>query len=189
MNSFVHLHNHTEYSMLDGAAKVKPMLAEAQRLQMPAIGMTDHGNMFGASEFYNSAHRSGHQADHRHRGLHRARVALRDQADPVGRPEPEGRRRLGQRVVYAPDHGRGERHRAAQPLQALFAGLVRGSAGQVVADGRRAHRRTRRGHHRDHWLPVRRGADAPAARVTIARPWSRQPSGGRSSAPRTISSN
>src|SRR6476660_5016654 len=53
--SFVHLHNHTEYSMLDGAAKVKPMLAEAQRLQMPAIGMTDHGNMFGASEFYNAA--------------------------------------------------------------------------------------------------------------------------------------
>jgi DNA polymerase-3 subunit alpha len=45
--------------MLDGAAKVKPMLAEAQRLQMPAIGMTDHGNMFGASEFYNSATPAG----------------------------------------------------------------------------------------------------------------------------------
>src|SRR5947208_7000403 len=57
--SFVHLHNHTEYSMLDGAAKVKPMLAEAQRLQMPAIGMTDHGNMFGASEFYNAATAAG----------------------------------------------------------------------------------------------------------------------------------
>jgi len=55
MSGFVHLHNHTEYSMLDGAAKVKPMLAEAQRLEMPAIGMTDHGNMFGASEFYNAA--------------------------------------------------------------------------------------------------------------------------------------
>src|SRR3954451_15580646 len=54
-SSFVHLHNHTEYSMLDGAAKITPMLAEAQRLEMPAIGMTDHGNMFGASEFYNSA--------------------------------------------------------------------------------------------------------------------------------------
>ena len=53
--SFVHLHNHTEYSMLDGAAKITPMLAEAQRLEMPAIGMTDHGNMFGASEFYNAA--------------------------------------------------------------------------------------------------------------------------------------
>ena len=52
---FVHLHNHTEYSMLDGAAKISPMLAEAQRLEMSAIGMTDHGNMFGASEFYNAA--------------------------------------------------------------------------------------------------------------------------------------
>ena len=54
-SSFVHLHNHTEYSMLDGAAKIAPMLAEAQRLEMPAIGMTDHGNMFGASEFYTEA--------------------------------------------------------------------------------------------------------------------------------------
>lgn len=53
--SFVHLHNHTEYSMLDGAAKVAPLFAEAKRLGMPAIGMTDHGNMFGASEFYNVA--------------------------------------------------------------------------------------------------------------------------------------
>jgi DNA polymerase-3 subunit alpha len=58
-DSFVHLHNHTEYSMLDGAAKITPMLAEAQRLQMPAIGMTDHGNMFGASEFYNEATKVG----------------------------------------------------------------------------------------------------------------------------------
>ena len=53
-DSFVHLHNHTEYSMLDGAAKIAPLLAEAQRLEMPAIGMTDHGNMFGASEFYSA---------------------------------------------------------------------------------------------------------------------------------------
>ena len=41
--------------MLDGAAKISPMLAEAQRLEMPAVGMTDHGNMSGASEFYNKA--------------------------------------------------------------------------------------------------------------------------------------
>lgn len=59
MSQFVHLHNHTEYSMLDGAAKVKPMIAEALRLGMPAIGMTDHGNMFGASEFYNVATKEG----------------------------------------------------------------------------------------------------------------------------------
>ena len=58
-DSFVHLHNHTEYSMLDGAAKITPMLAEAQRLEMPAIGMTDHGNMYGAAEFYNAATKVG----------------------------------------------------------------------------------------------------------------------------------
>ncbi|MGH3552494.1 MAG: DNA polymerase III subunit alpha, partial [Mycobacterium sp.] len=45
--------------MLDGAAKIAPMLAEAQRLEMSAIGMTDHGNMFGASEFYNAATEAG----------------------------------------------------------------------------------------------------------------------------------
>ena len=45
--------------MLDGAAKITPMLAEVERLEMPAIGMTDHGNMFGASEFYNAATAAG----------------------------------------------------------------------------------------------------------------------------------
>ncbi|AMU26308.1 DNA polymerase III alpha subunit [Mycobacteroides abscessus] len=58
-SSFVHLHNHTEYSMLDGAAKIKPMLAEVERLGMSAVGMTDHGNMYGASEFYNVAAATG----------------------------------------------------------------------------------------------------------------------------------
>ncbi|MFI6483290.1 DNA polymerase III subunit alpha [Nonomuraea sp. NPDC050663] len=54
-DSFVHLHVHTEYSMLDGAAKVKPLVGEAARLEMPAIAMSDHGNMFGAYEFYHAA--------------------------------------------------------------------------------------------------------------------------------------
>ncbi|PWJ24768.1 DNA polymerase III alpha subunit [Branchiibius hedensis] len=52
---FVHLHVHTEYSMLDGAAKVKPLLAEAEKLGMPAIAMSDHGNMFGAYDLYTAA--------------------------------------------------------------------------------------------------------------------------------------
>ncbi|MFB7724220.1 MULTISPECIES: DNA polymerase III subunit alpha [unclassified Nocardia] len=57
--SFVHLHNHTEYSMLDGAAKITPLFKEAKRLGMTAVGMSDHGNMYGASEFYNSAKAQG----------------------------------------------------------------------------------------------------------------------------------
>ncbi|WP_327149261.1 DNA polymerase III subunit alpha [Nocardia sp. NBC_01329] len=56
--SFVHLHNHTEYSMLDGMAKVGPLFAEAERLGMPAVGMTDHGNMYGAAEFFRESRRS-----------------------------------------------------------------------------------------------------------------------------------
>jgi DNA polymerase-3 subunit alpha len=58
-DSFVHLHVHTEYSMLDGAAKVAPLFAEAARLEMPAVGMTDHGNMYGADEFYREAEKTG----------------------------------------------------------------------------------------------------------------------------------
>jgi DNA polymerase III subunit alpha len=50
-DSFVHLHNHTEYSMLDGAQRLGPMFAEVARQEMPAIAMSDHGNMFGAYEF------------------------------------------------------------------------------------------------------------------------------------------
>ncbi|MFI6031442.1 DNA polymerase III subunit alpha [Amycolatopsis magusensis] len=59
MDSFVHLHVHTEYSMLDGAAKIAPLFAEAARLGMPAVGMTDHGNMYGADEFYQQARKAG----------------------------------------------------------------------------------------------------------------------------------
>ncbi|HEX3647832.1 MAG TPA: PHP domain-containing protein, partial [Pseudonocardiaceae bacterium] len=58
-DSFVHLHVHTEYSMLDGAAKVAPLFAEAERLGMPAVAMTDHGNMYGSAEFYRTSKRSG----------------------------------------------------------------------------------------------------------------------------------
>ena len=50
-DSFVHLHVHTEYSMLDGAAKIAKLAARAQELGMPAVAMTDHGNLFGAYEF------------------------------------------------------------------------------------------------------------------------------------------
>ncbi|MEJ6493234.1 MAG: DNA polymerase III subunit alpha [Actinomycetes bacterium] len=54
-DSFVHLHVHTEYSMLDGAARLDNLFAKADELGMPAIAMTDHGNLYGAFEFWKKA--------------------------------------------------------------------------------------------------------------------------------------
>jgi DNA polymerase III alpha subunit len=58
-DSFVHLHVHTEYSMLDGAAKLPEVTAAAAAQGMPALAMTDHGNVFGAYDFYKQATKAG----------------------------------------------------------------------------------------------------------------------------------
>jgi len=49
---FVHLHTHSEYSVLDGASKIDDLVAKAIQFKMPALALTDRGNMFGALEFY-----------------------------------------------------------------------------------------------------------------------------------------
>lgn len=57
--AFTHLHTHTEYSLLDGAAPVKKLIARIKELGMDAAAITDHGNMYGAVEFYSEAKRQG----------------------------------------------------------------------------------------------------------------------------------
>ncbi len=57
--SFVHLHLHTEYSLLDGAIRIPDLMKKAAEYGMPAVAMTDHGNMFGAIEFYQTAEKTG----------------------------------------------------------------------------------------------------------------------------------
>ena len=59
MSQFVHLHLHTDYSMLDGACGVEKLVQRVKELGMPAVAMTDHGNIFGAIEFVNAAHKAG----------------------------------------------------------------------------------------------------------------------------------
>ena len=56
---FVHLHVHSEYSLLDGAAQLEKLVAKAKELKFPAIALTDHGNLFGAIDFYMAAQKSG----------------------------------------------------------------------------------------------------------------------------------
>ena len=169
--------------MLDGAAKITPMLAEAQRLEMPAIGMTDHGNMFGASEFYNAATEAGIKPII---GVE-AYIAPGSRFDTKrilwGDPEPEGRRRLGQRLLHPHDDGRRERRRACATCSSCRR-WPRSRASSASGRG---------------WTPSsspstpRASSPPPAARparcrpgcgsATTARRWSRPPSGGRSSAP------
>src|SRR6266567_999398 len=57
--SFVHLHCHTDYSLLDGACDIDQLMKISVEQKMPAVAMTDHGNLFGAVKFYNSAKAAG----------------------------------------------------------------------------------------------------------------------------------
>ncbi|PWH12406.1 MAG: DNA polymerase III subunit alpha [Anaerolineae bacterium] len=57
--SFVHLHTHTVYSLLDGFSNIKKLVKRAKELEMPALAITDHGTMFGVVEFYNAARDAG----------------------------------------------------------------------------------------------------------------------------------
>src|SRR5947199_4061617 len=58
-SDFVHLHVHSEYSLLDGAAQLEKLVAKAKELKFPAIALTDHGNLFGAIDFYQAAQTGG----------------------------------------------------------------------------------------------------------------------------------
>jgi len=57
--NFVHLHLHTEFSLLDGAMRLEELFQQAKNYRMPALAVTDHGSMFGAIEFYQQAERAG----------------------------------------------------------------------------------------------------------------------------------
>ncbi len=58
-NQFVHLHVHTEYSLLDGACRIADIAHKAAALHMPSVAMTDHGNIFGAVDFYKTVRKAG----------------------------------------------------------------------------------------------------------------------------------
>jgi DNA polymerase-3 subunit alpha len=58
-SQFVHLHLHTDYSMLDGACNIERLVKRVKELDMPAVAMTDHGNIFGAVKFFNDAKEAG----------------------------------------------------------------------------------------------------------------------------------
>ena len=157
MSQFVHLHLHTDYSMLDGACDVEKLVQRVKELGMPAVAMTDHGNIFGAVHFVNAAHKSRREADRRLRALrlqegrpqHRAHSARRRHLQPPAGPGRK-RRRLSQ---PGQDH-----------LRSLVARLLLQAAGQQKVSGR-----TLQGADRTLRLPERRSRRASDGRATTTR--------------------
>ncbi len=58
-SKFIHLHTHSHYSLLDGLAKIDDLIEQAVKNKMPALALTDHGNMYGAIEFYKKCEKAG----------------------------------------------------------------------------------------------------------------------------------
>ena len=63
MNKFVHLHTHTHYSLLDGLSKVDQLVKRAKELGMEALAITDHGNIYGAVEFFKACKKANIKPD------------------------------------------------------------------------------------------------------------------------------
>ena len=59
MADFVHLHNHSDFSLLDGLSKIKDMVTRARELDMTALAITDHGSMYGVIKFYSECLEQG----------------------------------------------------------------------------------------------------------------------------------
>ena len=105
---FVHLHVHSEYSILDGACRIPALAARAAELEMPAVALTDHGSLAGAIQLVKEAQAAGRQAGARLRGLRRRR--------PQGADEG----------LRAPDAARRRQRRLREPDQARSLGYLEG---------------------------------------------------------------
>lgn len=69
MSGFVHLHLHTEYSLLDGACRINELIDTAVSQGAASVAITDHGSMYGVVDFYKAAKAKGNPSDHRMRGI------------------------------------------------------------------------------------------------------------------------
>ena len=162
-DSFTHLHVHTEFSMLDGASRLDEMVAKAVEDGQPAIGMTDHGNMYGTLDFYKECNSQGIKPiigteaymAHDHRS---ERPSRRGRVDDSG-GETAGR----QQALLPPDPAGGEQRGVQEPHPALVAG-VHGGLLLQAPDGLGVAREVLRRADRHQRLPRRPCPAVPAER-------------------------
>ncbi|MEY3691812.1 MAG: polymerase alpha subunit, partial [Actinomycetota bacterium] len=108
-SSFTHLHVHTEFSMLDGAARLDELVAKAVSDGQPALGITDHGNMYGIIDFYKECRKQGIKPilgteaymAHDHRT---ERIARRGRLDDNGGSDEGGRKQYYHLTLLAADN-------------------------------------------------------------------------------------
>ena len=134
-NNFVQLHNHTHYSLLDGASKIPDLAKRAAELGMPAVGITDHGNMHGATRCTPTAWPMA-SSHHRHRSLcDPGNRTSRQVPCALGHRSPAPRRRLRWWSYHPLDHVGRKRRRPGQPHQSLVRGQPRRSRHALPAYG------------------------------------------------------
>ena len=185
-DSFVHLHVHTEYSMLDGAARLGALAERTAELGMPAIAMTDHGNVFGAYEFYTKAKAAGVKPI----------IGIEAYFAPnISRFERKGVNFYGggpddvsSRGAYTHMTLLSETTEGMHNLFRLSTGAWRDGFFKQPRMDRELLPAARQGHHRHHRLPLRRGPGPPAARRSTTPP-ARPPPTSRTSSARTTTSS
>ena len=121
-DSFTHLHVHTEFSMLDGAARLDELVAKAAQDGQPALGITDHGNMYGVLEFFKEC---------REQGVKPVIGTEAYMAYDSRRERPARHHGVATAPIEHPDHP--GRHRPGRPARAVA--RRRGAAAHRRGDG------------------------------------------------------
>lgn len=94
MNPFIHLHVHSQYSLLDGQASVKALVDKAIANGMKGLALTDHGNMFGAKEFFNYVNKKNGAVKKEIQEAEEALAKAREEGDEAAAAEAEAKRKL-----------------------------------------------------------------------------------------------
>ena len=105
MNPFIHLHVHSQYSLLDGQASVKALVDKAISNGMKGLALTDHGNMFGAKEFFNYVNKKNGAVKKEIQEAEEALAKAREEGDEAAAAEAEAKKKAAENKILKPIFG------------------------------------------------------------------------------------